>query len=227
MDQNVTQLVNALMANASEELADPMEAYMRGKFKYLGLKAPLRKEVLKENFNKKAISDKSHLKKILVSLWDSPYRECQYCAVEIARSNIKLFNEDDIEFFEGLITSRSWWDTVDHIAPNIIGSILAKLPKEKRWLYSESWILSDNLWLQRTSIIFQLFYKKNTDFALLTNNILATLETKDFFIRKAAGWALCQYTRTNKNDVVHFVEEYQDVLSALTIKEALKLLEGK
>lgn len=220
------KIIFALEENASKELALPMESYMRGKFKFLGLKAPLRKKVLKNNFSHSNVKDKAHLKVIILELWESPYRECQYCAIEMARSNVKLFDVEDIEFFERLIITKSWWDTVDHIAANIVGPLLADLPRDT-WRYSEKWILSDNLWLQRTAIIFQLFYKKDTDFTLLTDNILATLENKDFFIRKAAGWALRQYSRSNKHAVIQFIEDYRDVLSPLTIKEALKLLDGK
>jgi 3-methyladenine DNA glycosylase AlkD len=147
--------------------------------------------------------------------------------MEIARSNIKLFSADEIAFFESLIIIKSWWDTVDYIAANIIGPILSKLPKKNWRMYSETWILSDNLWLQRTSITFQLFYKKDTDFNLLTDNILATLANEDFFIRKAAGWALRHHTRTNKHAVLHFLDEYGDVLSPLTKTEAMKLLVDK
>lgn len=201
-----------------------MKAYMKGHFEYFGIKSELRKAILKNNFDKKALPLGLDLQKYLDELWDCPQREVQYCAIDITDKYLKSMDISWLAYFENKITSKSWWDTVDHIAAHHVGHLLSAQSKEFIRNKCEEWIDSNNLWLQRTSIIFQLFYKEKTDFELMGDNILATLEVKDFFIRKAHGWALRQYSKTNKVAVAEFIRNHREVLSPLAIKEGSKYL---
>ncbi|HOY14422.1 MAG TPA: DNA alkylation repair protein [Saprospiraceae bacterium] len=222
--KTAASLILVLEQNVNVSYAVQMKAYMKGHFEFFGIKSELRKEILKNNFDKKAVPLGIDLQKILDELWACPQREAQYCAIDITDKYLKSMDISWLPYFENKITSKSWWDTVDHLAAHQIGHLLSTQNKDFIRNKCEEWIDSNNLWLQRTSIIFQIFYKKQTDFELMSDNILATLEVKDFFIRKAHGWALRQYSKTNKVAVAEFIRNHREVLSPLAIKEGSKYL---
>jgi len=122
-------------------------------------------------------------------------------------------------WLEQLIVQKSWWDTVDGLASWIIGTYFQLYPQTVVGV-TEKWMNSGNMWLQRTSLIFQLKYKKNTDTQLLSNYILRLADRKEFFIRKAIGWVLREYSKTNKQWVKNFIQTNK--LSALSYREASK-----
>jgi 3-methyladenine DNA glycosylase AlkD len=122
-----------------------------------------------------------------------------------------------------LITQKSWWDTVDYLAVNHLGTALQN-DKKRQYSYSDQLINSQNVWLRRSAILFQLKYKERTDFDLLQAHILKTISESEFFIRKAAGWALREYSKTNPSAVRQFIQDYQGQLSRLTIREGSKYL---
>jgi len=122
---------------------------------------------------------------------------------------------------EWLIINKSWWDTVDSLASNCVGTYFRFYP-EKIEYYNSKWITSDNMWLNRTAIIFQLKYKKDTDFELLKNNIRHHSHQREFFIKKAIGWSLREYSKVNPSAVIKFIDENE--LQNLSIREASKYL---
>ena len=134
---------------------------------------------------------------------------------------LKKIEFQDIELFELMITNKSWWDTVDLIATNLVGAYFKLFP-EQIIPVTKKWMNSDNMWLQRTCLIFQLKYKEEIDTDLLTDYILQLKDTKEFFINKAIGWILREYTRKNPEWVIDFVNKYE--LSNLSKREALKLI---
>jgi 3-methyladenine DNA glycosylase AlkD len=119
-----------------------------------------------------------------------------------------------------LITTKPWWDTVDTLADHVVGMIVARHPEAVSTM--DSWLLDDNLWLARTALLHQLTYRDRTDVDRLFRYCLARADHKDFFIRKAIGWALRQYAWTDPEPVRAFVEEHRAVLSPLSVREALK-----
>ena len=134
---------------------------------------------------------------------------------------MKKNEENFIAFYEELIKTKSWWDSVDWIR-KMVGVHFQKFPHLIIPTTSE-WMASGNIWLQRICLIFQLTYKEETDFDLMKKYILQLANSKEFFIQKGAGWALRQYSKTNSNGVLEFVEENQQ-LAPLTKREALKWL---
>lgn len=144
----------------------------------------------------------------------------QYFALELIQKSLKKQDPDFIYFLEELICTRSWWDTVDWIN-KLVGLHFRKYP-ELIQPVTEKWMSSGNIWLQRVCLIFQLLYKDKTDTALLFDYILRLKDSKEFFIQKAAGWALRQYARTNPAAVRVFVAQHP--LAPLTKREALKHL---
>lgn len=205
---------------ALTEKAPAMQAYMKNKFSFYGVPSPSRKDILKKFKTKFAFENNIHFWKLIELLWQDEHRECQYFASDLLTVLVKKLDMDDVVKLEKLILEKSWWDTVDALAANILGPVFLK---HSEYLRQKSllWSGSDNTWLIRTSIIVQLKYGLNTDWELLQQLILQHAEAKDFFIRKAQGWALRQYARFMSVAVQDFVKQHPE-LSGLTKKEALK-----
>jgi 3-methyladenine DNA glycosylase AlkD len=220
----VQKLEQLFEANRDEQNAVPMKRYMRDQFEYFGIKSPLRKELLRQFLNENGKPSIEDLQQIVQSLWDNPHREMQYVAMDIMQKLANKLDESFLPFLEKLILQKSWWDTVDWLAPNGIGRIFQKHPQQIKTI-TERWVQSDNFWLQRSSIIFQLKYREQTDQQLIFDYILYRAESREFFIRKASGWALRQYSKYNAKAVIEFIQNHEDILSNLTKKEGLKWLE--
>jgi 3-methyladenine DNA glycosylase AlkD len=214
-------LRNLFQKNSVPEQIGPMKSYMKNHFDYFGIKSPSRKLLLKEFVRENGVPEGEELKQIVLLLWEDSHRELQYAAMEILGKRLRKMDVTYLPFLEKLLLSKSWWDTVDWIAARACGMFFQKYP-EQIIPVTERWNHSDNIWLQRTSILFQLKYKEKTDFELLKKYILFAPESKEFFIRKGAGWALREYAKTNPVAVAEFVEHNKSVLSNLTIREALK-----
>jgi 3-methyladenine DNA glycosylase AlkD len=219
MSQFVSELREKLEFLADPEIAVPQAKYMKNKFDFLGIKSPERKAVFKAVLKEQGMPKK--VWEVAKSLWEQNEREFQYCAIELlAKYAIKKMQESDIEEIETFITTKSWWDSVDGFS-SIVGNYFLQYPEHKKAI-TDKWLKSENIWLIRMAIIFQLSYKSKTDTALLYSNILEVAHHKDFFVRKAIGWALRQYAKTNPLEVETFVAEHENILSNLSKKEALK-----
>lgn len=218
----IKELQNIFQENADPERALQQKAYMKGKFEYYGLASPQRRILEKPFLAKQFLPNKEIAFQICRELWQKPQREFHYFALELIDKYQNQIDKKDIALFEWLILHNSWWDTIDFIAPNLVGNYLKKFP-ETREQITQKWLASNNIWLQRSCLIFQLKYKEETDSILLAHCIQNLKGTKEFFINKAIGWALRQYSRANPIWVEAFVEENPD-LSNLSKKEALRLL---
>jgi 3-methyladenine DNA glycosylase AlkD len=144
----------------------------------------------------------------------------QMSAMDAMDQLIKKMDKSWIPHLESFILEKSWWDSVDWLAVNGVGRMFDKYPEERdKYIYR--WIESESIWLQRTAILFQLKYKEKIDWNVMQDFILKTSGTKEFFINKASGWALREYSKTNPEAVLQFVNDHPD-LSSLTKREALK-----
>ncbi|TCZ71079.1 DNA alkylation repair protein [Paenibacillus albiflavus] len=198
-----------------------MAKYMKNLFPYLGIKTPER-EALFRGFTKvHGLPDVTELDKIVRELWLLPEREYAYIAMNLLNKRLKLLGSEQADLLEYLIVTRSWWDTVDLLAGQVAGSLFTRYP-ELIDRYAESWIVADNMWLQRAAILFQLKYKNRTDEERLFRYIKHCLSSKEFFIQKSIGWALREYAKTEPERVRQFVAETP--LPALSKREALKHL---
>jgi 3-methyladenine DNA glycosylase AlkD len=151
-----------------------------------------------------------------------PQREFQYAANSFLGRLEKELPASFIKTIEYMLTTKSWWDTVDTISGGPLGVHFKRFP-EVREKYLMKWRVSDNFWLRRAAILFQLNYKQETDFDLLCEIITENLGSKEFFINKAIGWSLRQYARVDPNAVKKFV--MSTPLHPLSRREALKHLE--
>jgi 3-methyladenine DNA glycosylase AlkD len=222
MHPYVASIHERLEQNADPAQAAPMKKYMRDQFEYLGIKSPLFKTLMKEHIAAHGTPPLYELEVILHDLWALPQREFQYAANGLLSRSENQLPAEFIRTMEYMIVMKSWWDTVDTISTGPLGVHFQRFPdvKEK---YLARWRASDNIWLRRATLLFQLNYKKETDFPLLCEIICENLGSKEFFINKAIGWSLRQYARVDAESVRLFVESTP--LHPLSRREALKHLE--
>ncbi len=222
----MSDFINALQlefeANANQQIAAMQKAYLRDQFLFYGIKTPIRRAIQKPFLVKTYLPPKENLENLIRILWKRPQREYHYFAQELAQKYTKQLEKKDILLFEFMVVTNSWWDTVDLISTKLIGVYFNKFPLQ-RDLYVAKWLASDNIWLRRSCIIFQLSSKEKTDKELLGHVIHSNLGSKEFFINKAIGWALRDYSRTNPKWVERFVANTP--LEPLSKREALRLLQ--
>jgi len=208
--------------NADPAQAAPMKKYMRDQFEYLGIKTPQSKALQKEFHANHGLPEISELDEIIRDLWALPQREYKYVAMSLMEKFNKKLPAGFIKTIEHLIITESWWDTVDGLASHQVGIMFKMYPKV-RTRYLKKWRKSKNIWLRRTTLLFQLGYKEETDFDLLCDLIHENLGSDEFFINKAIGWALRQYAHTNPEPVKKFVKDTKE-LHPLSRREAMKHL---
>lgn len=216
--ERLTQLFEQ---HRNENDAEPMKKYMKDHFPFLGIKSPLRKELETEFFKESGILKEPFNHEFVVSLWEKEEREYQYTALSYIGKYLKKLEKVDLGFIEHLITTKSWWDTVDALSPKSVGAIAKRFPEVIQETIN-GWSTHDNLWLRRSAILFQLKYKEETNEELLYSYILKNADSKEFFIQKAIGWALREYSKTNTASVKRFMEGYQ--LAPLSVREGSKYL---
>lgn len=213
------QLWEHLKKQENKVDAEPMKKYMRDQFDFFGLRSPILKEAVKNFIRENGLPASNELSSFIKEAWAKPEREMQYAALTVADKLKKQMTKEDIQWIEYIIVNKSWWDTIDHIAKNVAGYYFMRFPEEIIPV-TERWIASENIWLMRSAILFQLGYKEKTDKELLAYIIKETKYEQDFFIRKGIGWALREYAKVNKDWVWDFV--HNEELSPLSYKEAIK-----
>lgn len=205
--------------NGDEEQAKKMSAYMQNRFKFLGIAKPKLKELEKPYLQKARKLDFDW--DFVFLCWEKPYREAQYVAVDYIMMQQKKLKPEDFENVKRMICEKSWWETVDNIDV-VIGRLVQLSPEQKNTMLE--WAVSDNIWLRRVAIDFQQEYKESTDRELLERIIELNLGSNEFFINKAIGWSLRDYSKTDPEWVAAFIEKYRERLAPLSVKEASKYL---
>jgi len=217
----IETLTAEFQKNADSKIAAEQKAYMRDQFEYYGIKTPKRREIQKPFLVKQFLPSKKEGVEIVKLLWNKPQRDYHYVAQELLFKYARQMEKEDIAIFEFMVTNKSWWDTVDFIATKLMGGYF-KIYPEKRKSFVEKWLKSDDIWLQRSALLFQLKYKKYLDTELLALTIERLLGSKEFFINKAIGWVLRDYSRVNPEWVLDYVSNTS--LSNLSKREALRLI---
>jgi 3-methyladenine DNA glycosylase AlkD len=215
-----------LAAAGDPSRAPAMQEYMKSDIPYYGVRLPDVRRICRPIFAAHPIDSVAAFDDTVGRLFvGATHREERYAAIQLAEHRLYRTHQtpDRIPLYRRLIIAGGWWDTVDEIASNLVGPILAAYPAEVRPIVL-GWATDQNLWLRRTAIIAQLGAKRSTDLTLLTLAIDANAGDTDFFIRKAIGWALRQYARTDPKWVQRFVDARDDQLSGLSKREARKHL---
>ena len=216
---NVEELVKELKALANPDDAVAMKAYMKNKFEFLGVKTPARRKLTKAFF--KQHTDSVIDWNFINEAWKNPYRELQYTALDYLEIRKKLLTPSDLPRLKKLAQTKSWWDTIDFL-DRLVGSIIARFPETKEIIVA--WSCDEDIWLRRLAIDYQLLRKEKTDTELLEKILVNNLGQTEFFINKAIGWALRDYSKTNPDWVRDFIERNRAAMAALSIREGSKYL---
>ena len=214
------ELFVKLEKEQNEQQAAKMSAYMKDNFPFLGVPKPRVNEIIKPYMKAAAKADKVEWKFVDLC-WEKAYREAQYVGVEYIYAVQKKLVFDDIEMIKKLITTKSWWDISDGL-DKVIGSLSLIYPCVNEKMLS--WSSYDNIWLRRVAIDYQQKLKEKTNTELLENIICNNFGTGEFFIDKAIGWSIRDYSKVNPEWVKGFLAKYEAQLSKLSIKEASRYL---
>lgn len=225
-----TQLADAIMARLDQTYppaGDPVRAagaaaYMRNQFPFLGITSPRLTQLNREVLAGLPGPQETDLVAIARACWVRPEREYQYFACAYLRRHVRVGSPALLPTVRMLITTESWWDTVDTLAAHTVGPLVAAHPSLQSTM--DGWISDENMWLVRTAILHQLQYKERTDAPRLFRYCAQQAGHRDFFVRKAIGWALRQYARTDPAAVRSFVEKHRAALSPLSVREATRHL---
>lgn len=205
------------LANADDALA--MKAYMRGRFEFLGVKTPARRKAAKAFFKKHGGADIDW--RFVRQAWEHPFREMQYAALDYLETRKNLLRPGDLPQLKKLAQTKSWWDTIDFL-DRLAGGIIAGFPETRPVILQ--WSRDEDIWLRRLAIDHQLLRKDQTDQHLLEQILVNNLNQTEFFINKAIGWALRDYSKTNPEWVKNFIRQHHGKMAPLSIREASKYL---
>lgn len=201
-------------------MAEPMVAYMRHQFAYLGITAPAQRALNRAVLDGLGRPTEADLRKVAEACWLRDEREYQYFAVRLLRRHVGVCGPGFLDVVRPLITTKPWWDTIDELAAHVTGPLVAKHPDLVATM--DDWSGDEDMWLVRTAILHQVRYRDKTDSERLFRYCVAQARHRDFFVRKAIGWALREYAKVAPDAVRAFVAEHSAELSGLSRREALK-----
>jgi 3-methyladenine DNA glycosylase AlkD len=201
-----------------------MQAYMKSAMPYHGVSSPRRRFVCRTVFAGVDFPSAEAWRRAVLSIWRrASHREERYAAIEL--TEIRRFTPFQtigaLPMYEEMIVTGAWWDYVDAIATHRLGFLLRRYPAAMRRKML-TWSRSKDMWKRRSAILCQIQFKKDTDLDLLYACIEPSLPSREFFLRKAIGWALRQYAWTDPREVRRYVAAHQNALSNLSRREALK-----
>lgn len=216
---DMKELIHILRENSDQKQAVKMASYMKDNFLFLGIPKPKLKTLAKPFLAE-------HRKKpldwnLIFDLWDLDFREAQYVALLYLDAHKKEIKPEDILQIKRLVTTKSWWETIDSL-DEYVGLIALQDDSVKNVL--QEWSVDENLWLRRVAIDFQQRYKEKTDKEFLAKVIRNNLGSSEFFINKSIGWSLREYSKTNPAWVKDFIDQHRENMSSLSIKEVSKYI---
>lgn len=225
IQQYTDTLAKYLRERGNPSIAEAQSKYMRYKFPFFGIMQKPLDEAYKEFIALHGVVDKKDTLKFIQACISYPEREMWHIGMGHLRKNIKQVEKNHLNDFKDIIIRGDWWDVTDSMASGVVGDYLKKYPEYTTVM--DRWIKDENYWIRRTAILFQLKYKNEVDFDRLKKYILLCHHEKEFFIRKAIGWSLREYSKYNTKAVIDFIETHQDKLSPLSVKEGLKWINAK
>ncbi|MFI6939018.1 DNA alkylation repair protein [Streptomyces sp. NPDC050418] len=219
-DDVIGRLVPAYAKSADPVKAERMAAYMKEVVPFLGIPSGERRALSKAVLDGLPRPDETDCAAVALRAWALPEREYHYFAVDYLRRYVRQCSSGFLPVARHLVTTVSWWDTVDALAAHVVGGLVAADPELKRGM--DAWIEDDDLWVARTALLHQLRYKDATDTERLFGYCLRRAGHPDFFLRKAIGWCLREYAKTDAGAVRDFVLHNEERLAPLSVREALK-----
>ena len=213
-------LITDLEENRNELLAESMSKYMQDKFRFLGVRGATRTEIYKKYFPD-ARKTKTIDWDFVENCWNKEEREFQYVVVYYLKAMQKFLKREDISRLKYLIVTKSWWDTVDLLA-KVVGSLVIRIEGYDQIMLE--WSKDSNIWLKRVAILYQLSLKEKVDKQVLDKILVNNLGDSEFFINKAVGWALRDYSKYNPEWVREFIKKNKENMANLSIREASKYI---
>ncbi|MGI6573568.1 MAG: DNA alkylation repair protein [Fermentimonas sp.] len=214
------QLRDTFEEQSNRENAVMMSSYLRDKFTFYGIKTIPRRAIYKALL-KEAKKNERVDWALLTRCWQDEHREFHYFVVDYLITMKKFLTYDDIEEIWRFIESKQWWDTIDMLS-TVVGHIVTNDDRGAELMLK--WSVNDDFWVCRIAIIHQLHRKQKTNVELLEQVVVNNLGSSEFFINKAIGWILRDYSKTNPDWVNSFLDRYKGKLSSLSIREAKKYL---
>lgn len=213
-------LITELEEKRNELLAVSMERYMQDKFRFLGVRGATRTEIYKKYFPD-ARKSKAIDWDFIENCWNKEEREFQYVVVYYLKAMQRFLKREDISRLKYLIVTKSWWDTVDLLA-KVVGSLVIRIEGYDQIMLE--WSKDSNIWLKRVAILYQLSLKDKVDKQILDKILVNNLGDNEFFINKAIGWALRDYSKFDPEWVREFIKKNRDNMANLSIREASKYI---
>jgi 3-methyladenine DNA glycosylase AlkD len=214
-------VADRLGAVANPGKAAGMQAYMKTDMPFYGVQKAGRTPILRELVKKYPPESAQDYEAMVRALWDLPHREEKYLALGVARHFKGFILPERLGLYQALITEGAWWDFVDEVATQLIRSLVINHPKEA-WPTVDRWVDEEDMWLRRSAIICQVGAKDHTDPVRLFRFCELRIAEKEFFIRKAIGWSLREYAKTDPNAVADFINAHREELSGLSFREGSK-----
>ena len=224
MDQLIAIAAGELAKRADAEKAAGMAAYMKTDMPFYGVQKKGRTEVFRIIKRQFPLPDNSAYRAAIEALWEQPHREEKYLAIGLAKSYDEFLSTDNLDLYRRLIVEGAWWDFVDEVAIHCVGIVYLN-ERSQTEPTIEAWVDDDVMWLRRTSLIAPIKHKADTDYKMLFDHCLRRAHEKEFFIRKAIGWTLREYAKTQPERVRSFLLKHRDKWSGLTFREAAKHLD--
>lgn len=224
MTLSLTARIHAELRHAAEpDRASGMQAYMRSAMPFLGVRVPVVRRIVRAAAAADPPDGVQDLLRSATALWrEAVYREERYAATDLLGLRVARGRPEVLPLCAEMIVTGAWWDHVDAVS-QLVGAVLRAHPELVEPMV-RGWSGEPDMWLRRASIICQLDARDSTDTVLLADAIEANLADREFFIRKAIGWALRQHSRTDPEWVRAFVADHRDTLSPLSYREAVRRL---
>ena len=223
LEDVVRFIARQLESLANPTKAEKMAAYLKTEMPFYGVYSSELKSIFRDVKNRFEVEDDANYRDLVLAVWALPHREEKQIALLFASHYARFITSENLDLFERLIREGAWWDLVDHVAPQCVGTVLLHERATVAPIIAE-WNSDDDVWIRRSSIICQLKHKEATDAEFLFEMCRNRMHETEFFIRKAIGWSLREYAKHDPDRVVEFLETHRDELAGLSFREAAKHL---
>lgn len=225
MNELIDYLQEALTEKADPEKAEGMAAYLKTEMPFYGVQKPEQKMLYRKlkPMLKELVQTEQDYRDVVLQLWQLPHREEKYTAIFVARHCKAWIQPSCLDLYEQLLREGAWWDFVDEICINLVGQ-LHRNHRDEIQPIMDQWIQDPDFWIRRSAILCQLKHKDQTDTEVLFRYCLTCMDETEFFIRKAIGWALREYSKIAPDTVASFLTEHKAKLSGLSYREGAKVL---
>lgn len=219
----IKYITNTLNDNKNSKDAIQMQRYLKTTMPFYGVKSPILNTIVNDVNNLHLISNQEEYNSVIMDIWNLSHREEKYISIKLARKWKKYITLEALTVYEKMIREGQWWDFIDPISQGLIGILLMN-NRFKMNKILDKWIKDENLWIRRSAILAHLKHKENTDYKKLFEYCLKCAHEKEFFIQKAIGWVLREFSKTEPEIVYAFIQDNDRVLSNLSKREGMKYI---